>query len=183
MPDRDLSLTEQPNREEASSRSRAFSHSLRYWIGLIFMLIVDALVIASLFSPWVEVYKTDPTYFVPRRGYSPWEVLRQGQINALVALSGTYFLVALGLLLATIVLARARRANTRSNVGFAVVLSALSSLIIVCIVLAETSMISFSYPYYTGNLLYGGSLAIIGLLCTIIGAILLAGARKRGASS
>ena len=33
------------------------------------MLVGDALVVASLFAPWIEIYKNDPTYLVPRQGY------------------------------------------------------------------------------------------------------------------
>ncbi len=184
MPDRDLSLTEHPNRELVSSRSRSFSHSLRYWIGLIFMIIGDALVIASLFSPWVEIYKTDPTYFIPRQGYSPLTVLQRGQVDNLGVASGMLFLVALGLLTATISLARARSANTRSNVGFAVVLLTLAVLILVWIMLTGLPFaLSFGYPYYEYNLLYGGNLAIIGLLSALVGAVLLAGWWQRGAHS
>lgn len=182
MPDHDQSSAELPNREGVSRRNNSFSRSLRYWIGVIFTLVGDALVIASLFSPWVEIFKNDPTYLVPRQGYSPWLVLQRGYIDALGALSGAYFLVALGLLIATVVLARTRSAKTRSGVGFAVVLLAISSLFLVSIVLAETSMTSFSYPYYNHNLLYGGSLAVIGLVSVLVGAILLAGARQTGAA-
>src|SRR5690348_6950378 len=108
MPDNHSSLAERPNQEEISSGSASSNLMLRYWIGLACMLAGDALVVASLFAPWIEIYKNDPTYLVPRQGYSTWLVLLRGQIDQLGALSGVYFLAALGLLIATVVLARAR---------------------------------------------------------------------------
>ncbi|HEY1389690.1 MAG TPA: hypothetical protein VGF38_14200 [Ktedonobacterales bacterium] len=175
MSDRDPSIVELLNREGDASKSNSFSRSQRYWVGFIFTLAGDALVVASVFAPWIEIYKNDPTYLVPRQGYSPWLALLRGQIDQMGALSGAYFLVALGLLIATVVLARARSANTRAPArdvaaGLVIIGLALVGVAVTFIPMA----LSLSSPYYDHDLVYGGGLAAIGLLSALVGAIVLA---------
>jgi hypothetical protein len=141
-----------------------------YWLGLTLMLAGDILVIAALFTPWIEVYNNAPSLPIPRRGYSPWLALQRGSFDAFSVLVGAYFLLVLGFVVSTLVLARATSARFR--VHYLIIALALVGLCLAGLALWGIPInLAFNYPYYDTNVVSGGFLAIAGFLCAIVGAV------------
>jgi hypothetical protein len=177
MPDLDPFLPASLNREGSPSSRAPLYRLLGYWLGLILTLVGNCLVIAALFAPWIEVFKTDPSLPLPRQGYSPWMVLQHGQVDALDVLAGALFLLTLALLITTLVLALATDARSRAA-SIAAIL-ALVGLAVVGVALGGIPMaLSLSYLYYEHNIAYGGGLAAVGFVSVLVGAALV-GARRQ----
>ncbi len=137
------------------------------------------LVITSLFAPWIEVFKTDPSFPLAKRGYSPWMVLQRGQVDALSVLAGALFLLALGLVITTVVLVLVRAADTRPRAASIAAIVALAGLALVGVALEGIPVaLSLNYPYYEHTIVSGGSLSAVGFLSMLVGAALV-GARWR----
>ena len=53
----------------------------QYRFGFSLTLTGNLLVLLAFFAPWFDVFKlNDPSFYFPRRGYSPWMVMRAGSL-------------------------------------------------------------------------------------------------------
>lgn len=150
--------------------------AIGYWLGLILALVGDALLIIAYFSPWLEVFKVDPSLPIPKRGYSPWIVLQRGFNDALGVAAGVFLLLILGLLITTFILASKAVLRARASyILIVTVVMALMGLFTVGITIMFASLnLSLNYPYYDTNVMYGGGLASIGFLVVLTGSVFLA---------
>ena len=166
------SLLPQSSDQEESTSSQAPAYRPRgYPFGLILTFVGNVLVIAALFSPWIEVFKTDPSLPLAKRGYSPWMVLQRGSIDSLGMVTVVFFLLALGLVGATFV--RARTGDTRFRIDSITTALALVGVGVVILALIGIPMgLSLDYPYYDSNIVSGGGLAVVGFLSVLVGVAL-----------
>ncbi len=91
----------QTNSERVSAY-QLHSHQIRRGLGLGLEFVGDLLVIVALFEPWLKVFGVPGLPF-PTRSYSPWMALQRGHGDALGVATGIFFVLTLGLVLATLV--------------------------------------------------------------------------------
>lgn len=153
----------------------------RYRFGLLLTLAGNFLVIAAFFTPWLDVFKLDdPSYPFPKRGYSPWIVLRSGQSGALGAATRVFLLLILVMALSSLALALARAAHRRSQAIWLVLAMALMGLVMMGLAVPAIQFgLSFDWPYLSSNLSYGVFPAVAGFACVLIGLATVSAARAR----
>lgn len=134
-------------------------------------LVGDALVIASYFAPWVELFKPNDPDFRGIREYSPWMALQLATFDAPAVMMAVFYILTLAMVLGTLVFVRARLADARHFAARVAAGSALPGLVLLGLILPGLhTVISLSYPYYHSNLLYGAGLALVGFVCVCAGA-------------
>lgn len=145
------------------------SHRLSRGLGLSLEFVGDLLVIVALFEPWLTVFGVPGLPF-PTRSYSPWMVLQRGHGDALGVATGIFFLLTLGLVLATLVQAFAPAARVRFGASVTVGVMALVGLCMVGFALAGIPVgLALDYPYYHSEIIYGGGLAAVGFVIVLVG--------------
>lgn len=144
-----------------------------FWFALILVLIGDILVVASLFTPWLDVYKMDPSLPIRSQGYSPWLALQRSGLDAFGTLTALYMLVTLGFVAGTLI--SAATIQGRSRVSSITIVLALLGCCLVCLALWGIPInLEMNYPYYDVAFVYGGFLAVVGFLSGGIGAVIVA---------
>lgn len=158
--------------QEASASSRQSRWQLiTRWVGVTLMLVGDILVVASLFSPWLEVFKIGDPDFPGTQEYGPWMALERGTFDDLTIAGAVFFAVAAVLAICTLILAVARAAGSRSTAAAIATGLALAGLVTVGLAAMFVPMIlSLSYPYYDRTVGDGARLVLAGFLAVLIGA-------------
>lgn len=143
-------------------------HRISLGLGLGIEIVGDLLVIVALFEPWLTVFEV-PGLPVPTRSYSPWMVLQRGHSDALGVATGIFFLLTLGLALATLVQAFAPAVHVRFGASVIVGVLALVGLCMVGIALYLIPVgLALDYPYYHSEIVYGGGLAALGFVIALV---------------
>lgn len=135
------------------------------------MLVGDLLVIAALFSPWLDVFKIGDPDFPGIQEYGPWIALQHGSADALGVAAWVYVVMTLAMAVSTLVLMRAHASDTRSIAAAIAAGLALAGLLSVGLVLPGLhTALALNYPYYDTSVVYGAGFALAGFACVIAGA-------------
>lgn len=154
----------------------------RYRAGLVLTLAGNFLVVVAFFAPWFDVFKlNDPSFYFPRRGYSPWMVLQSGQPHSLGWVTWVFVLLILGMALSSLALVLTHMANSRSLV--AAIARALAVLSLVMMIIGVPMIpygLSFEWPFLSSTPTYGLVLAVAGFVSMLIGLAMLTGSSEGG---
>lgn len=150
----------------------------RYRFGFLLTLAGGFLVVVAFFSPWFDVFKlNDPSFYFPKRGYSPWMVVARGQPGSLAVVAWVFLILTLTIVLGSLALLLARTTHSRSIVAVIVrALAVLSLVMTIMIVPMVPYGLSFSWPYLSATPSYGIVLAIAGFVGVLIGLTRIPGA-------
>lgn len=157
-----------PNLDSVADGRAYFRHSLIDWLSRTLLVVGNALSLASVFTPWIVVYKLDPTLPIPRRGYGPWAAVQSWQVSLPGVVAGFYMVLVLAQLFATLVVVMTPRAQrgVAYMVAFAPALGL--TLVLLAIEIIPNGL-ELTYPYYDCNVTYGGGVAAVGFLAVLLG--------------
>jgi hypothetical protein len=142
----------------------------RYSVGLLLMLAGSPLIIVAFFSPWFDVFSNDPSWYVPRRGYSPWMVLQSGQPHSLGWVMWMFLLLILGMTLSSPALGLTHSASRRSLAAAIVRDLAVLCLVMIIIGVPDIASILASSQFgLSGIPTYGIVLAMAGFVTVLFG--------------
>jgi vacuolar-type H+-ATPase subunit I/STV1 len=155
-------------KDEVTDPRKVSRRSPWYWIALMLFLAGDVAILAALYLPWVELFKPSLSLSFPTRRYSPWNVLERGQGDGLGILTGLYFFVTVGLVALSFLYITMWAARARSYARLLALITAIAGLALALSALAGLPTVSLEYPYYDTSVLYGGAVAVGGLLAILL---------------
>lgn len=142
----------------------------RYSVGLLLTLAGSLLIIVAFFSPWFDVFSNDPSWYVPRHGYSHWMALQSGQPHSLGWVMWVFLLLTLGMTLSSLALAFTHSASRRSLA--AAIARALAVLCLVMMIIGVPDiayLLASSQFGLSGAPTYGIVLAVAGFVTVLLG--------------
>lgn len=138
-------------------------------VSQILVLIGDTALIVSFFLPWLDL-STSFGGFAPERGYSPWDVLRQGGGGGLDLVVAGALLPFLGIVTATVALLISRSIRLRTIfIPICLALGILCLGITLLIIKELPIALALNFPYYRSKVDYGVWMGIGGLISICLG--------------
>lgn len=153
----------------------------QFRFGFSLTLTGNLLVLLAFFAPWFDVFKlNDPSFYFPRRGYSPWMVIESGQPGSLSVVTWVFLLLIIGMAMSSLAVALARTTHRHLQVAaIARSLAVLSLVIMIVGVPMIPYALSFSWPFLNATPTYGLVLAIAGFVGVFIGLAMLSATEAR----
>ena len=162
---------------DADSMALAQSTTRNRRIGRIMVNVGDLLMVATLFTPWLELEtsfcSTGP---VCRHHYSPWYLIYPGipdvpmlsPSNPLAVIAVCAIVI---LICSVLVLTSQRRRVQRLSIGVLVTLSIVCLLNTGLIMAIFPLGLAITFPFYSTTIIYGSLLAIVSFSSIFAGAI------------